>query len=66
MAKENSCWSMCCGSKRFPTIPSILLIVGVLWLLSDLKIITVDIPWWPVILIIVAVGWIANSYSKGK
>lgn len=49
---------------RFPTFPVILLVVGVLWLLSDLNVITVDIPWWPVILIIIALGWIINRYTR--
>jgi hypothetical protein len=34
--------------------------------LSELKVITVDIPWWPVILIIIALGWIVDHYSKKK
>jgi len=50
--------------KGFPTFAIIVLVIGILWALSDLKYITVDIPWLPVILIIVAVGWIINSFKK--
>ncbi len=48
---------------KFPTVAVILLVVGVVWLLSDLGVITVSIPWWPVILIIVAISWIINRYT---
>jgi hypothetical protein len=50
--------------RGFPTVAVILLIAGVFWLLSDLKILAINIPWWPVILIVVAVGWIINHYTK--
>ena len=57
------CWN---GKKGFPTFAVLLLVVGVLWLLTDLGIITVDIPWWPVILIVIAVGWIIDNYRKRR
>ena len=60
MRKEMFCW----GGTRFPTLAVLLLVVGVIWLLSDLGVITISIPWWPVILIILAIGWIVNSYTK--
>jgi hypothetical protein len=49
---------------KFPTFPVLLLVVGILWLLSELQVITVAIPWWPVILIIVSLGWLVNVYQK--
>jgi len=49
---------------RFPTIAVLLLIVGIVWLLTGLGVITVSIPWWPVILIILAAGWIINNYTQ--
>ncbi|MBW2982462.1 hypothetical protein KY343_06290 [Candidatus Woesearchaeota archaeon] len=52
------------GSGRFPTVAVILLVVGIVWLLSDLGIITVSIPWWPIILIVIALGWIINRYTQ--
>ena len=57
--KKNVC---CMGS--FPTFAVLLLVVGVLWLLAEIGVITIAIPWWPVILIIVALGWIVNNYSR--
>ena len=52
------------GKKGFPTFAILVLVLGVLWLLSELQILTVDIPWFPVIMIIVAIGWIADHYLK--
>ena len=48
----------------FPTFAVILLVVGIIWLLNDLKLIAVDIPWIPMVLIIVAVGMIYNRMKK--
>lgn len=50
--------------KRFPTLAVILLIFALTWLLSDLGYLAIDIPWIPLILIIVAIGWIVNRYSS--
>ena len=48
---------------RFPTFAAIVLVIGIFWLLSDLGILVVDVPWWPVILIVIAIGWIVNRYA---
>ena len=56
----------CSFRSGFPTVATILLVLGILWLLNDLKVLTIDIPWWPVILIVIAIGWIVNFYSKKK
>lgn len=63
MAKKMD-WCCFGGKKGFPTFAVLLLIVGVIWLLSDLGIITVSIPWWPIILIAIALGWIIDHYAK--
>ena len=49
---------------RFPTFATILLIVGIMWLLNDLGIVYIKIPWIPLILIIVAIGMIYNRFTK--
>lgn len=54
---------ICC---KFPTFAVIILVVGFLWLLSDFDIIQIDIPWIPIILIIIAIGLIFNQYKKQR
>ena len=49
---------------RFPTLAVILLVFALVWLMNELDFITLDIPWIPVVLIIVAVGMIVNRYRK--
>ena len=49
---------------RFPTFAIILLVVGIIWLFNELKIITINIPWIPVVLIIVAIGMVMNRYKN--
>ena len=48
--------------RRFPTLAIALLVVGVIWLLNDLELISVNIPWIPIVLIIIAVGMIFNRF----
>ena len=50
--------------KKFPTISVIMLVIGILWLLTEIDIIKIDVPWIPVILIIISLGWIINHYTK--
>lgn len=47
----------------FPTFPVLLFVIAVLWLFSDLGIITFEIPWWPVVLIVLSLSWIVKFYS---
>jgi hypothetical protein len=47
-----------------PIFAIFLLLAGVFWLLSDLKIIAVSVPVWPIIIIVIAVGMIANHYLR--
>jgi len=55
----------CFGSgKGFPTFAVILFVLATIWLLTELGVITINIPWFPVILIIVALGWIIEHYTK--
>jgi hypothetical protein len=49
---------------KFPTLALILLVLGLIWLLNDMNIIAVNVPWVPVVLIIVAIGMIVNRFSK--
>lgn len=49
-------------SRKFPTLAAILLVVGIIWLLTELNLLTISIPWIPIVLIIIAVGLIINRY----
>lgn len=50
--------------KRFPTFALIVLVFAVVWLLKDLGMINIGVPWIPAILIIVAIGMIINRLSR--
>ncbi|MBR9678079.1 MAG: hypothetical protein GOU97_02190 [Nanoarchaeota archaeon] len=43
-----------------------LLLIGVLWLLSDLKVIALNLPWWPILLIVVAMGLLMKPHYHKK
>ena len=61
----NNSWCGCWGGgKGFPTFATIVLVLGVLWFLSGIGVLTTNIPWFPAILIILAIGWIINHYRK--
>ncbi len=50
--------------KRFPVLAVILLLFAIAWILSEFGYITIDIPWIPVILAIIAIGMIINRLSN--
>lgn len=47
---------------RFPVLATLLLIFGVVWLVNEFGYVTINLPWLPVIVIIVAIAMIANRY----
>jgi hypothetical protein len=49
---------------KFPTLAVIVLIFAIAWFASELYKINVNIPWLPLILIIVAIGWIFNRFRE--
>ena len=46
--------------RRFPVIAFIILVFAGLWLLRELDVINIRVPWLPVVLIIIAIGIIFN------
>jgi hypothetical protein len=50
--------------RKFPTFAVILLVVGLIWLLNELEVISINIPWIPAVLVIVAIGMILNRYNE--
>ena len=47
-----------------PTISIIILVTGILWLINELEILTIDIPWFPVVLIIIGIAGILEFYRR--
>lgn len=48
----------------FPTISIIILVTGILWLINELEILRIDIPWFPVVLIIIGIVGIIEFYRR--
>ncbi|MEK6818636.1 MAG: hypothetical protein AABY10_01745 [Nanoarchaeota archaeon] len=53
-------------NKSFPTFWFIVLVVAVIWFLSETGYINFNVPWLPLVLIIVALGAIINNYGSKK
>lgn len=56
-------------SKRyFPTFWTIVLLLGIAWLLRELGYVAagMDIPWLPAILVVISIGAIVNHYARLK
>ena len=51
--------------KKFPTFAFVVLVLGLLWLAVEMHWITIPIPWLPLIVVVVAAGWIVNHYMHG-
>lgn len=50
--------------KALPLFAIVVLLIGIFWLLTELGVISADIPWWPVILILLGINWIYEYYRK--
>jgi len=48
----------------FPTISIIILVTGILWLINELEILRINIPWFPVVLIIIGIAGIIEFYRR--
>ncbi len=47
--------------KPFPTFAWIVLVAATIWLLTELGIMRVNVPWLPLIVFIAALGWVINK-----
>lgn len=47
---------------KFPILATLLLIFGFVWLVNEVGFASINLPWLPVILIVVAIAMIANRY----
>ncbi|MFC1686833.1 hypothetical protein ACFL0E_00565 [Nanoarchaeota archaeon] len=65
MAKKKA--KVCCPScGRFPWLAVLLLVVGALWFLSELKVLSLDIPWWPLVVMIFSLKMIIHHKMHMK
>ena len=46
----------------FPTFAIIVLLIGIFWLLNELDVLKAHIPWIPIVIIVVALGWIVDHF----
>lgn len=46
--------------RRFPILGFIILVFASLWLLREMNVVDVKLPWLPIVLIIIAIGVIFN------
>jgi len=60
--KETASCGPCCSG--FPTFAIILLVIGIVWFLNDTGYWAFNIPWVPLVLIVVAIGMVFNRYKK--
>jgi len=52
------------AKNKFPTFWVIVLIFALAWILNDMNLINLNLPWLPVIIAIVAIGAIFNRFNK--
>ena len=46
----------------FPTFAIIVLLIGIFWLLNELNVLKANVPWIPIVIIVVAIGWIVDHF----
>ncbi|HTZ42191.1 MAG TPA: hypothetical protein VMC07_03225 [Candidatus Omnitrophota bacterium] len=50
----------------FPVAGIILLIIGIVWFLNDINIFSINLPWVPLVLIVIAIGLIVNRVYRRR
>lgn len=51
---------------KFPALATLLLLLGIAWLITEVSGIAIDIPWLPVVIIVVATAMIYNRLVRSK
>jgi uncharacterized membrane protein YoaK (UPF0700 family) len=49
---------------KFPVLATLLLVLGLVWMLNELQVISLNLPWIPVILVVIAIGMIWNRFRE--
>lgn len=50
--------------REFPTFAIILLVSGIIWGIESLGYFDIDFPWFPVVLVVIAIGMLIDRYRK--
>lgn len=53
-----------CFGVGFPCLGFFLLVIGIFWLLQSLGFITIEVPWWPIIIILLGIWLILKRYCR--
>jgi len=51
------------ANKKFPVLAVILLLFALAWIADELHFLSLNVPWIPVVLAVIAIGMIINRYS---
>jgi hypothetical protein len=51
------------AKNKFPILWTLLLIFGIIWFVNETFYVNINLPWLPIILIVIAIGMIANRYK---
>jgi hypothetical protein len=54
------------AKKRFPVFGAIVLVTGVVWLLNALSVFSIELPWLPILVIVLGVGMLTNHYQHSE
>ena len=49
---------------KFPVLAVLILILGLSWLLQEMELVNLDLPWLPVIVVVAAIGMIWNRFRE--
>ena len=55
---------MACCKGASPIFAVIVFLIALLWLLNDLNLLAISVPWVPLIVLVVAFGWVMKHYAK--
>ena len=62
MKKDTKCNMKC----KCPLIAILILFIGILWFLAEINVIGFTLPWWPLIIILLAIGMIKHNHHHCK
>jgi len=52
------------AKNKFPVLAVLLLVLGIVWLVQEMGWAEIDLPWIPVIIIVVAIAMVFNRFRE--